>query len=439
MSTTLTPEQIEFNARLDPMALLRKMGFADEAVADEGGVIRLYCPVHKDQARRSLIIEKGQNRYRCQYRGCKAHEGGLLVELLALYLGVSVADAVAQATVETRPEQPLVQRADRLIESGEMTEAQRYLEEAIRLTPRNEVVRCKLAALYLELGKREQGFREYLTAAEDFAVKNQIEKTLTIYNILVMLSPQDVRVRRQMAFLFSRLGRPKEAAEQLKWVMDQLLGQGELDEAIRTARQILDLCPTEPAIHMLLARLLSQARRINEALTEAQQAAELALEAGDRQLAEEAVTFGMIYNPMHERFRELQLQLSQKEEAEAKAGSEPAGQQDEFSQWLSSLEEEVAKEPEPARVPTPVPAAKVSAVRSEKWLAFCRDTLADLNEERLQSVGQHLRAMFEDAQKSFLSGSLNEFELNVLKDFYTSFCRAYDVVRKGQEPPRPKS
>jgi len=433
MREPLTAEQIEFNSRLDPCALLRKMGFADEAIAVEGALIRLYCPIHKDQVRRSLIIEKGQNKFRCQYRDCPAHEGGLLVELLALYLGVGVPEVIKQASEDSSPERQLAQRADRLIESGQMADARNLLDEAVRLNPRNEILRCKLAALYLELGRRDLGFREYLTAAEDFAVKNQTEKTLSIYNILVMLSPQDIRVRRQMAFLFSRLSRPKEATEQLKWVVDQLLTQGETEEGIKTVRQILELCPTEPAIHLLLARLLSQTRRISEAVAEAQQAAELAFKAGDHRLAEEAVTFGLIYNPLHEQFREMEQRLRATKVLES-ATEGALGQADEFSQWLGSLEEEVAKEPARTKTPTPLP-AKTSSVRCEKWLEFCRATLADLNEEKLESVGQHLRAMFEDAEKSFQAGFLDEWELNILKEFYTSFCRAYDVHRKSREAP----
>ncbi|KPL10998.1 hypothetical protein AMJ85_05015 [candidate division BRC1 bacterium SM23_51] len=434
MNVVLTPEEIEFNRNLDPHQLLRKMGFAEEAIADEGELIRLFCPIHKDQIRRSLIIEKAKKRFHCQYRTCPAREGGTLVELLALYLGVTVPEAIRQFREEPHPERQLVERADRLIDSGEIDEALQVLEEAVRLAPRNEVTRCKLAALYLETDQRDRGFREYLVAAEDFAVKNEIEKTLGIYNILVMLSPQDVRVRRQMAFLFSRLGRHKEAAEHLKWVVDQLVARDEIEEAVKTAREILDMCPAEATIHMQLARLLSRARRIGEAVAEVQRAAELALEVGDLQCAEEAVTFGLIYRPQHERLRELEGRLREIP-SPAPAAVEATSKEDEFNQWLGSLEEEVVSGQAVTQTPTPPPTTGTSPVRREKWQMFCRGTLAGLDEEKLASMGQHLRAMFEDVRSSYESGFLKEWELNILKDFYTSFCAAYDQVRKSQRPP----
>jgi len=429
MNHVLSAEEIAFNQSLDPREVLRKMGFADDAIAEEGDLIRLYCPIHKDQVRRSLIIERQGNRFKCQYKSCPAHRGGLLIELLALYLGVDVPEAIKQIREEEHPEKALIERADRLIDQGRLEEAIQLLEEARRLAPRDGITRCKLAALYLETGRREDGFREYLAAAEDYAVKNQIDKTLSIYNILVMLSPQDLRVRRQLAFLFSRLGRYREAAEHLKWATDQLITRGEVLEAVKVVRQIAELLPDEPEVHLLLARLLGQARRIGEAVAEAEKAAQLALEAGDQKQAAEAVTFGLIYNPESESLRRIEAILNQTpapSDTQAQTGEEG----DDFSEWLESLEAEVAGE---EKKPTPTPSrpdSAASAVRREKWLSFCRQTLKKLDDSQLDSMGKHLRAMFENAQSSFQAGHLSEWEMNILRDFYALFCSAYDRVRK---------
>ncbi|MCX8037955.1 MAG: hypothetical protein N3D11_13075 [Candidatus Sumerlaeia bacterium] len=433
MGEELSPEAILFNDRLNPRAVLHRMGFGDEAISEEGETLRLFCPIHKDQVRRSLILEKHRNRFVCQYKSCPAHSGGLLVELLALYWNVPVAEAIRQYTEESHPERQLVAQADRLIAESKLTEAAALLQEALRLAPRDEITRCKLAALYLEMGQRDRGFKEYLTAAEDFACKNQVDKTLSIYNILVMLSPQDLRVRRQMAYLFSRLGRHKEAAEHLKWVIDQLMERGEIEEAIKDSREVLQLCPNEPDVHMLLARLLSQTHRINEAVGEALQAAELALERGDRTTVETAVTFGLIYNPLHERLRELQALLHDSPlAAEPSTGESMAGE-DEFGEWLESLQEEVeGGKVSGIRRQSPSPAAGTSTIRQEQWLLYCRNTLAKLDNEKLESMGRQLRAMFEDVEASFKAGTLSEWELNILKDFYASFCLAYDQVRKSK-------
>lgn len=434
MNIILSDEEKEFNRTLDPYEVLRQMGFTEDAIEEEGDRIRLFCPIHKDQIRRSLIIIKSENGFQCQYKACAANKGGLLIELLALYLDADVPQAIAHLQGEATPEEGLVARADRFIENGDIASAVPLLEEAVRRAPREQVVRCKLAAAYLETGRRDDGFREYLVAAEDFAVKNQVEKTLSIYNILIMLSPQDVRVRRQLAYLFSRLGRHKEAAEQMKWVVDRLMSRGDIEEALKVARQVLEMIPDEPEINMLLAKLLSQGHRIGEAVAAAETAAGLAYRAGDMKIADEAVTFGLMYNPEHEGLIQMKEQLRASASASAEMLQEPAAAEDDFSSWLGSLEEELVA---PQRQETPAesvvaggPGPKDSTIRQQEWMDFCRGTLAGLDEEKLNSMGQHLRSMFDDVQATFQAGDVDEWELTVLKDFYTSFCRAYDEVRK---------
>jgi tetratricopeptide (TPR) repeat protein len=430
MNVVLTPEEIEFNRSLDPPALLRKLGFDDKAIADDGRHIRLYCPIHKDEVRRSLIIDRSENRYSCQYKSCPAHGGGLLIELVAQYLGVDVPEAIAHLGQEEQPERQLNAAADRAVVRGDMTEAVRLLEEAVRLTPRDEITRCKLAAAYLETGQRDKGFREYLVAAEDFAVKNQTEKTLSIYNVLVMLSPQDMRVRRQMALLFSRLGRHADGAEHLKWVIDYLIARGELEEAMKVTIQMLELAPGQPEIHLLVARLLSQSRRISQAVSEAQIAAELALEKKDRRLADEAVTFGLMYHPQHERLRQLEARLNETPAAPEGPPSAEDNRESEFNEWLESLHEEVAA-PKKVQLP-PLSAHEVAEKRQREWQDFCQKTLGELDVAKLNSMGQHLRMMFDDAEASFRAGTLSQWEMEVLKEFYTTFCTAYDQVRRDR-------
>lgn len=439
MNTVLTPEELEFSRGLDIRQLLQTMGFAEDAINEDDDSIRVYCPIHKDQVIRSLAISKGDNRFHCQFKSCPAHDGGELIELTALYLGVDVPAAIAQLSADDRPERQLIMRADQLIESGKMEDAKVILKEAVRLAPRDEVTRCKLAAAYLETNQRDKGFREYLIAAEDFAVKNQIEKTLSIYNILVMMSPSDVRVRRQLAFLFSRLGRYEEAAEHLKWVIDQLMTRGDLDEAIKVVVQILDMGVEQPEILMLFANLLSQTHRINEAVSTAQRAAELALAKNDLRIADQAVTFGLIYRPQDETFREMEKQLR---EAPV-VGSfmeEIAKEDDDFGDWLGNLEEEVEGKPAKPKhnIPSPEPIMEEapegqSVARKQRWEGYCRQTLSGLNEDKLDSMGKHLRGMYDDVQSQFKEGLMDDWEMSIIRDFYSTFCSAYDEVRKAPQ------
>ena len=81
-----------FNASLDPFLVLKKMGFTDHSMFIEGDIVRVHCPIHKDLVRKSLIIDVAEKTFKCQYANCEAHEGGLLIELVALYYDCDIRD-----------------------------------------------------------------------------------------------------------------------------------------------------------------------------------------------------------------------------------------------------------------------------------------------------------------------------------------------------------
>ena len=75
MNDSLTEELRQLNAELDGLWLLQKMGFTDEAMYQEGNIIRVFCPIHKDLVRKSLIVDLEKKEFSCQYAQCDAHAG----------------------------------------------------------------------------------------------------------------------------------------------------------------------------------------------------------------------------------------------------------------------------------------------------------------------------------------------------------------------------
>src|SRR5690606_13048117 len=119
--------------------VLKKMGFTENSVYQEGDIVRVHCPIHKDLVRKSLIIDVAEKTFRCQYSNCEAHEGGLLVELVALYYDCGV-DEVAKALFgQEDKSSDLLFRGEMFINQGRHLDALPYLEPACDLDPRNEV------------------------------------------------------------------------------------------------------------------------------------------------------------------------------------------------------------------------------------------------------------------------------------------------------------
>src|SRR5690606_3842393 len=168
-----------FNASLDPFAVLKRMGFTEQSIYQEGNIIRIHCPIHKDLVRKSMIIDASERTFKCQYSQCEAYEGGLLIELVAMYYDCPIEEVTRNLFGEEDQSSDLLFRGEMYINKGQHQEALPFLEQAVAQEPRNEITRAKLAALYLELNRKDDAYREYMNAAESYAVRGELEKTLS--------------------------------------------------------------------------------------------------------------------------------------------------------------------------------------------------------------------------------------------------------------------
>jgi len=453
-----------FNASLDPFMVLKKMGFTEHSMYQEGAIVRVHCPIHKDLVRKSLIVDTAERTFRCQYANCDAHEGGLMVELVALYYDCEISEVSKALFGEEDKSADLLFRGEMFINQGRHLEALPYLEQATDLNPRHEITRCKLAALYLELGRKDDAYREYLSAAESYAVRGELDKTLSIYNILIMLQPGAVKARKELSFLFARLGRPDAAAEQLKWVVDFYLKYNQHKGAQETCEQIIELDPTNGMAYFLMGKLLQLTGKRVPAVQNYEQSVRLLLAAEDLNRASEVLAEAIELAPTNSRLKELKGQL---DEAFAKlppgevnsSFNDPlALREDEanFIEWLADVDTKLQSGTfqtslrDGVKVSTdgiPVfeaPKDSVGAASSDgssrdetseispedRRVALCLSDMKELDSDQLEAMRQQLISMFTDVRKSYEEGLLSDWEMRTIKDFYKSFCIAVDMHRR---------
>ena len=475
----LREEDFDFNDSLEPFELLKRMGFTEHSIYQEGDIVRVHCPIHKDLVRKSLIIDTLEKTFKCQYANCAAHEGGLLVELAALYYDCNLADVPKVLHGEEDKASELLFRGEMYINTGRHRDALPYLQQACEMNPRDEVTRCKLAALHLELNDKDNAYAEYLRAAESYAVRGELDKTLSIYNILIMLQPGAVRARRELAFLFSRMGRPDAAAEQLKWVVDYYFKNEQLNGARDTCEQILELDRENAMAHFLRGRTLTMLGDRREAAQSLETAGQLFLRQEDHVRAEEAVGEGLAVMPTSESLHTLHRQV---EEAIGASGRRKDPSNDskvskederEFMDWLNTMDEKLGKSdfisaPPPPGPPEPkgepeVPksadelplfqemnqeekeqeekeeAAPASQQKEsseitpdDRRVELCLNDMKDLDSEHLEAMRLQLVSMFTDVRKSYEEGDLSDWEMRAIKEFYKAFCVAVDLHRSRQ-------
>jgi tetratricopeptide (TPR) repeat protein len=480
-------DELAFNAGLDAYELLLQVGFAETALHREGNTIRLYCPLHKDQIRRSLVIYTDKNSYKCQYIGCDGNKGGNLLQFYSAYTGCEISEAAARIRDHGKGDDDLIERADNMIQAGYLVDALPLLQKAVQLDPSNEISRCRLAALYLELGDRENGYKEYLRAAEHFGVRGELDKTLNIYNILLIISPDDVKVRKQLSYLYSRLKSEDEAVAQLKWVVDRHVRRGELGEAVQICRKMIELCPEYPDSHRILGEIMLKQGNVFDAVEELRTATAHFVREGNLKKAKETIELGLRYTPGNPAMKEIRKKIDKALELKKSAGEEKGEQEAAFEKWLNDLKSSIgipvevepegprkpaAPEAEPAvssQAPTlkmpavempkpeppPLPAAagaeKATAAGKPQTHAYARKlfgggalprilpddpriqlfkaNLDNRSPDQIESLYRHLVGMFQEVQEGVADGVLSEFEGRVIREFYAAFCLAMDSRR----------
>lgn len=365
MNYYFTEEELAVNASLDAWDLLVKMGFAETALYREGNTIRLFCPLHKDQIRRSMIIYTDRNTFKCQYTNCEGHKGGNLLEFYSMYMGVEQPDVLNHISNVSTNETDLVERADKMIQEGSLVEALPLLQKAVQVDPDNEITRCRLAALLLELGDKDAGYREYMTAAEQFGVRGELDKTLNIYNILVIISPDDVKVRKQLSYLFSRLKREDEAVSQLKWVVDKHMRKGELKDAENVCKKMIELCPEYPESHRTLGEVYLKQGNYFDAVEELRTATTHFIRQDNLNKARETVDEGLRYTPGNPAMKELRARIEKAIELQESSGEQHNEQEAEFETWLKDLKSSVGlNETEYVQPASSAQSAKTTSVGS---------------------------------------------------------------------------
>jgi Flp pilus assembly protein TadD len=426
MNDSLTEDVRQLNAELDGLWLLQKMGFTDEALYREGNTVRVFCPIHKDQVRRSLIIDLEKREFRCQYAECEARAGGLLVEFYARFMDIDLSQVREHLFGGEEPDKELSQKADELIQEGKLYEALPLLEKALKIRPRNAITRCKLAALYLELGKREQGIREYFNAAEDFGVLGELQKTLSIYNILIILSPVDIKVHKRLAYLYTRLGERHEAVEQLKWVVNKLIEDNQLKKAMEECHEMLALDPDEPSVYEILGHVLIKSGRMVDGVAALERSSSLYLKRREKSRAEELAHEALRYVPHSAALQDLLAQARASEESEIAKDAEETAKEAEFAEWVKGLEESIS-------VSAPVQEPDTSEVlATDRRVFLCKETLKGLDKEHIAALHKHLVNMFSEVQQTYEGGLLEKWELKTVKEFYKAFCIALEQYKKEQ-------
>ena len=293
-------------------------------------------------------------------------------------------------------------------------------------------------------------------------MRGDLDKTLNIYNILVVITPDDVKVRKQLATLFARLKRNDEAVAQLKWVVDRHIHRGELAQAADVCRKMIELSPLYPDSHRILGELMLKRGDYVPAGEEFEKAANYYIRENNFIRAKQTVDLGLRYLAGNTELKTLRDKLAKAIELQKAKIERPDEQEVDFQAWLQELKASIGLVPAPAagipRRPAPAgatagdgePSSRTGKPRKTRKrvtqevqslvaipkldpkdprIAFCLEQIRDKEPEELDGIYAHLVSTFRDVQQGPAQRLTDRNRGRRLLEFYAAFCVAFDTYR----------
>lgn len=148
--------------------------------------------------------------------------------------------------------------ADIDLQSLDWRQALRIFEQIRTLQPDDTKARTSLVELNFRLGREDQAISEldnYMTYLRD---NHQDQVALEFLEELVEEHPKSIPTRRRLAAMYQQLGRKEEAVTELDSVGEILIEAGDRNAAIQVIKMILELQPANQADYQ---RLIEQLKR----------------------------------------------------------------------------------------------------------------------------------------------------------------------------------
>jgi len=224
-------------------------------------------------------------------------------------------------------------------------------KQVLRLTPMDVVTRSRLIDLLISSGEIDQALEQYLALADAYYNMAQVTKALEkygealrlvprasdekewhlrllrkmtdvqlrggkwreaaeLYRQIVHLAPEDERARLHLIDLYYKLGRTKQADQEVVSMLNTFRTRGEGERALALLQEAVRLQPQQMSLRARLARAYIDAGKREEAIAELDALGELQLDAGLREQAIATVRFIISLKPKNvEAYQQLLAQL----------------------------------------------------------------------------------------------------------------------------------
>jgi len=271
----------QINDLIDPRLLIEKINYAPDKVQIIGNNLKCFCPLHKEKAFRSLIIDLRKKNFRCSVKGCSGFEGGSLVDFYALHTDQPTLKAafslakllelpIDQEMIESLS-QSFLEEARQAFLEREIEKAQNFASQSLDVAPENLDARFLLAQILEELGNHVGAIKEYQLAADGYASLDppQSEKAIEIYEQYVLSKePRNEEFLSKSALIYIQLGNNENAIQNYLLIIGENEERGNLEKNLDYFNKILELDPSRYDIRLRFASLHETLGNLPQAVNE---------------------------------------------------------------------------------------------------------------------------------------------------------------------------
>lgn len=162
----------------------------------------------------------------------------------------------------------LISSAEKSLQKGKVDAALKDYLKVLEETPADINILNKVGDLNVRLGKNEDSIPFFLRIAEHYSRDGFYVRAIAMYKKINKLDPSRLDIYEKLAELYVKQQLWMEAKSNYQVLADYLLKQDNLAGAIGIYQKMVAIEPQNLQLHVKLADLFTQAKRIQEALKE---------------------------------------------------------------------------------------------------------------------------------------------------------------------------
>ena len=174
----------------------------------------------------------------------------------------------------------ILEQARTFINEGKFDRAIREYEKILLVDPQDLRVKLRVAELYTKRKQISEAIRIYREVADAYSQEGFYLKAVTVYKNVLRLNPSLIEINEQLGELYEKMGLTSDAIRQYDILASALDLKGEVGRVLDIRSRIVELNPKDGAARIRLAELYQREGKTDEAIDQYEEYAKQLEEAG---------------------------------------------------------------------------------------------------------------------------------------------------------------